>query len=93
MNAYVGLDISLKRTSICVVDEDGDVRLEGTVASDPDAIANFVRARAPATRRVGMESGPTSVWLWRELTESGAAGDLYRRPPRESRVVDADQQE
>ena len=71
MNAYVGLDISLKRTSICVVDEDGGIRLEGTVASDPDAIANFVRARAPATRRVGMESGPTSVWLWRELTERG----------------------
>ena len=72
MNAYVGLDVSLKNVSICVVDEKGSTVTEKTVISDPDVIAEFIHIHAPATRRVGLENGPTSIWLWREL----AARDL-----------------
>jgi predicted nuclease with RNAse H fold len=43
---YVGLDVSLKQTSICVVNETGFVVREGAVASDPEAIAAFVRSKA-----------------------------------------------
>lgn len=67
MNAYVGLDVSLRNTSICVVDEKGSTVIEETVLSDPDAIAEFIHAHAPGIHRVGLESGPTSIWLWREL--------------------------
>ena len=42
---YVGLDVSLKQTSICVVNQTGLVVLEGVVDSDPEAIAEFVRSR------------------------------------------------
>ena len=47
MKSYVGLDVSLKQTSICVVDESGSVVREGVVISDPEAIAAFVRLNAP----------------------------------------------
>jgi transposase len=72
MSACVGLDVSLKNVSICVVDEKGSTVTEKTVISDPDVIAEFIHIHAPATQRVGLESGPTSIWLWREL----AARDL-----------------
>jgi len=50
MQCYVGLDVSLKQTSICVVDQTGLVVREGAVDSDPDAIAEFVRSNAPSVR-------------------------------------------
>jgi transposase len=68
---YVGLDVSLKQTSICVVSDTGSVVREGVVDSDPEAIAAFVRSRAPDTVRVGLESGPTATWLWTELKRLG----------------------
>ncbi len=67
METYVGLDVSLKTTSVCVVDREGTVVKEGVVVSEPEAIAAFIAAHAPGVKRVGLESGPTSTWLWREL--------------------------
>jgi len=51
MECYVGLDVSLKQTSICVVSGTGSVVREGVVESDPDAIAAFVRSKAPSIVR------------------------------------------
>ena len=47
MEYYVGLDVSLKQTSICVVDQTGSVVREGVVDSDPEAISVYVRSKAP----------------------------------------------
>ncbi len=71
MELYVGLDVSLKDTSICVVDKAGTVVCEGKVISEPEAIAKFVRARAPGVVRIGLETGPTTTWLWTELRALG----------------------
>ena len=71
MELYVGLDVSLKETSICVVDGDGEIVCEGTVFSEPKAIAEFVKTKAPHAKRVGLETGPTSTWLWHELRALG----------------------
>jgi transposase len=71
MEYYVGLDVSLKQTSICVVDQSGVIVREGVVESDPEAIASFVRSRAPGTVRIGIETGPTTTWLWTELKRLG----------------------
>jgi len=68
---YVGLDVSLKQTSICVVDQAGSVVREGVVDSDPEAIAAFVRSKAPEALRIGLETGPTTTWLWTELKRLG----------------------
>ena len=67
MDHYVGLDVSLKQTAVCVVDQTGKVMREGMVASDPDAIAEFVAKHAPHAARIGLETGATSTWLWTEL--------------------------
>ena len=71
MERYVGLDVSLKQTSICVVNQAGSIVQGGVVDSDPEAIAAFVRSKAPGTVRIGLETGPTSTWLWTELKRLG----------------------
>jgi transposase len=71
MERYVGLDVSLKQTSICVVNMAGSIVQEGVVDSDPEAIAAFVRSKAPGTIRIGLETGPTTTWLWTELKRLG----------------------
>jgi transposase len=71
MERYVGLDVSLKQTSICVVNQAGSIVQEGLVDSDPEAIAAFVRSKAPGTVRIGLETGPTTTWLWTELKRFG----------------------
>ena len=71
MGHYVGLDVSLKKTAICVVDCAGRVLSEGSVASNPETIARFVGNKAPDAVRIGLESGPTSTWLWTELNARG----------------------
>ncbi len=71
MEHYVGLDVSLKETSICVVDGSGEIVSEGTVISEPLAIAAFIKAKAGSTKRIGLETGPTTTWLWHELRALG----------------------
>ena len=50
MEYYVGLDVSLKLTAICIVDRTGKIEREGVVPSDPEAIAIFIKLHAPAFR-------------------------------------------
>ncbi len=71
MKLYVGMDVSLKETSICVVDDDGEIRCEGKVISEPSAIAEFIKAKAVGAKRIGLETGPTTTWLWHELRALG----------------------
>jgi transposase len=71
MEHYVGLDVSLKQISICVVNQVGSVVREGVVDSEPEAIAAFVRSKAPGAIRIGLETGPTATWLWTELKQLG----------------------
>ena len=73
MEYYVGLDVSLEETSICVVDGDGKIVCEGTVISQPSAIAEFIEMKAKAALRIGLETGPTATWLWHELHSLGMA--------------------
>ena len=73
MEHYVGLDVSLKLTAICIVDRTGKIEREGVVASDPETIAAFVKLHAPHVARVGLETGATSTWLWTELSKLGLA--------------------
>ena len=71
MQHYVGLDVSLKQTAVCVVDQTGKIKREGMVASDPEAIADFIKSHAPHVARIGLETGATSTWLWTELKKMG----------------------
>ena len=71
MELYVGMDVSLKETSICVVDGGGRIVFEGTVLSEPAAIAAFLEVNAAGAQRIGLETGPTTTWLWHELRALG----------------------
>src|SRR3712207_1408400 len=71
MNQYVGLDVSLEQTSICVVDEDGKALWQGKCASTPEMLVAVMRARAPQAARIGLESGPLSLWHWHALRQAG----------------------
>ena len=71
MERYVGLDVSLKSTAICIVDAKGKIVREGVATTDPNAIAAFIALHAPEVVRVGLESGATSTWLWTELKRLG----------------------
>ena len=71
MEHYVGLDVSLKLTAICIVDGTGKIEREGVVASDPETITAFIKSHAPNVTRIGLETGATSTWLWTELNEMG----------------------
>src|SRR3954451_10615162 len=63
MEQYVGLDVSLEETAVCVLDKSGKVIWRGRCSSDPDAIARTVRDRAPFAVRIGLETGQLSTWL------------------------------
>ena len=71
MKHYVGLDVSQKETSICIVDETGRPIHQGRVKSDPGVLAAVIAKKAPNAERVGLETGAMSSWLWHELKRTG----------------------
>ena len=71
LNQYVGLDVSLKETSISVIDEADKTIWRGRSMSTPDDIAEKVQARAPHAVRIGLECGQLSNWLYHGLTSKG----------------------
>ena len=58
MAHYVGLDVSVRHTSICIVDDVGKVVREARVTSEPEAIIRIVTAQHLTCRRIGLEAGP-----------------------------------
>ena len=73
MGLYVGLDISQKQTTICVVDEQGKVVVQGgslTRASDIDGWLGNRVDRAQIVR-VGLEAGNMSSWIYSGLIKLG----------------------
>jgi transposase len=68
---YAGLDVSLKLTSVCIVDAQGEVVREAKVASEPEALSGFLRGQKLAITRIGLEAGPLSQWLHAALVAAG----------------------
>ena len=77
MRHYVGLDVSMKETYVCILDENGKVVREGKVKTDPGLISGFfemVRMKLGGQliiEKVGLESGSLSHWLVEELKKLG----------------------
>jgi transposase len=67
MKKYAGLDVSMEETSICVIDEQGEVVAEAKVASDPLALARYLDRWRGELERVGLEACGLSPWLWHGL--------------------------
>lgn len=71
MDHYVGLDVSVRETSVCVVDETGKLLKEAKLPTEPEAIAALLARGGFACKRVGLEAGPMSQWLYAELAAAG----------------------
>jgi transposase len=71
MKYFVGLDVSLQETAVCIVDEDGIVISEGKAASEPGALARWLATTELTIARVGLEAGPLSPWLYAGLRAAG----------------------
>src|SRR5881392_4060313 len=71
MQHYVGLDVSVKETSVCIIDKAGKVIREVKVATEPVAILAVLTEGALAIERIGLEAGPLSQWLYSALAEAG----------------------
>jgi len=72
MTHYVGLDVSVKLTAVCIVDGSGTVVREAVLCTEPWSLAAFLRGTGLEIERVGFEAGPLSSWLHDGL----AAADL-----------------
>ena len=70
MEYFVGLDVSVKDTSICIVDDTGKITREVKVASEPDALLAVLRSPRYHFKRIGLEAGPLSQWLFSALAEA-----------------------
>ena len=71
MDHFAGLDVSVKDTSVCIVDETGRIVREVKVASEPEALLAVLTNPAYHLKRIGLEAGPLSQWLFSALAEAG----------------------
>lgn len=71
MDHYVGLDVSLKTVSICVLDARGKIVVEGETGSTPDAISRFLKQTNLEIKQIGLESGNLTHYLKKGLQKLG----------------------
>src|SRR5437879_4357701 len=71
MDYFAGLDVSVKETSVCIVDDAGKIVREARVASEPEALLQVLTNNIYRFKRVGLEAGPLSQWLYSVLAEAG----------------------
>jgi transposase len=71
MKHYSALDVSVKETAICIVDETGKICREVKVVSHPDDLVAVLKDVAWNFERIGLEAGPLSQWLYEGLAKAG----------------------
>lgn len=71
MDVYIGLDVSLTSTAICVVGAQGKIVKETTAVSEPEDLVATLKVMPGDVVAVGLEAGPLSQWLYRHLTDAG----------------------
>lgn len=73
MGVFIGLDVSLAKTAMCVVDRDGRVLWQGNVPSEPEPLVKRLAEWSGVVDLAGIEACPLSEWLHR-----GLRGRVYR---------------
>jgi transposase len=76
MNYYAGIDVSLKCSSVAVVNGNGEIVREAKVATDPVAVIEWFASCGFQMHRIGLEAGPLSQWLYAAMKEAGLAVEL-----------------
>ena len=95
MKHYIGLDVAVKETAVCVVDENGVICREAKVASHPDDLIAFLRSGNWNIVRIGLEAGLVAMaarWFGGGAA-SGLQSDLHRDAPCQGLLESPGQQE
>src|SRR3974390_307630 len=71
MDHFAGLDVSVKETSVCILDDAGKIVKEVKVSSEPKALLKVLTNPAYHFKRIGLEAGPLSQWLFNALAGAG----------------------
>ena len=71
MEYYAGIDVSLKESSVCVVDATGKLVREVKVGSEPECLVGYFDQLDFPVERIGLEAGPLSQWLHAALVAAG----------------------
>ena len=71
MGVFIGLDVSLSKTAVCVVDREGAVLWQGKVPSEPGSLIARLAEWSSSIELAGIEACPLSEWLHRGLREAG----------------------
>lgn len=67
MSNYIGLDVSLKTTSICIMNQVGKILKQMVVATNPKEIVKAISQEGLPVEKAALECGGTSHWLTKEL--------------------------
>ncbi|TDW16044.1 transposase [Rhizobium azibense] len=71
MEYYAGIDVSLKESSVCVVDATGKLVREVKVGSEPECLVGYFDQLDFPVERIGLEAGQLSQWLHAALVAAG----------------------
>jgi hypothetical protein len=93
MDHFAGLDVSVKETSICIVDDTGRIVREVKVASEPEALLQVLRNPIYRFKRIGLEAGPLIAMDFQRGCRSRLAGDLCRDAAHAGAAAGSDQQD
>ena len=70
MRLFVGLDVSLTKTAICVVSEQGKIVKEVEVPSESEPLFAWLRVLEGSIAALNLEAGPLLHWLHRGLVDA-----------------------
>lgn len=68
---YIGLDISQKSTSVCIMDAAGKVISEGQSLTRAEDLVNYIKKRSDCVEKIGLEAGALSPWIYTALSKAG----------------------
>lgn len=71
MNVFIGLDVSLASTAICAVTDQGKKTHATSAPSEPETLVKALKEVDGSILCVGLEAGPLSQWLHKNLIEAG----------------------
>jgi predicted NBD/HSP70 family sugar kinase len=63
MDHFAGLDVSVKETSVCIVDDTGRIVREVKVASEPEALVAVLKNPCPCRKLCTWRTGANRVML------------------------------
>lgn len=79
MDYYAGIDVSLKESSICVVDRTGNVVREVKVASKAEVLIGYFDELELPVGRIGLEAGHCRNGCMPRFWPPGAMRFCWRR--------------